>query len=64
MWPLLDKPVNICSVEDEVDDADVAVEVGGAAHLVSAVGSLEAEVDTLKRLINALTNPLAADQSQ
>ena len=43
MGPLLDDPVEVGAVADHVDDAHVAVEVGGAADLVRAVRPAEAE---------------------
>jgi len=39
-------------LQDEVDHAHVAVQFGGAAHLVGPVGPFEAEADPLKRFID------------
>ena len=63
MWSVFHKPLSICFVDDEVNDSDVPVQLGGAAHLVSPVGPLEAEADPLKRLVDAFANPFAVHQN-
>ena len=51
MWAMFNQPSGIGLLRDQVDHADVAVQLRGAAHLVGSVGPFEAEADPLERFI-------------
>ena len=56
---MLNKPSGVVFFDNEVDNANVTIELWGAPHLVGPIGSLETEANPLKRLVNVLPDTFA-----